>query len=87
MEWDRGSQYRALAYQKQLAIRGIRCSISRPGDCWDNAVVESFLARLGVELIYRRFRLDGKPRRPSLRTSKVFTTGVAAIPHWGKTDQ
>ena len=30
---DRESQYGALAYQQQLAIRGIRCSMSRPGNC------------------------------------------------------
>lgn len=48
---DRGSQYGALAYQQQLAIRGIRCSMSRPGNCWDNAVVESFFATLKTELL------------------------------------
>jgi transposase InsO family protein len=47
---DRGSQYGAMAYQQQLAIRGIRCSMSRPGNCWDNAVVESFFATLKTEL-------------------------------------
>ena len=48
---DRGSQYGALAYQQRLAIRGIRCSMSRPGNCWDNAVVESFFASLKTELL------------------------------------
>lgn len=47
---DRGSPYGALAYQQRLAIRGIRCSMSRPGNCWDNAVVESFFATLKTEL-------------------------------------
>jgi len=47
---DRGSQYGAVAYQQQLATRGIRCSMSRPGNCWDNAVVESFFATLKTEL-------------------------------------
>jgi putative transposase len=47
---DRGSQYGAIAYQQQLAIHGIRCSMSRPGNCWDNAVVESFFATLKTEL-------------------------------------
>ena len=47
---DRGCQYGALAYQQRLAIRGIRCSVSRPGNCWDNAVVESFFATLKTEL-------------------------------------
>ena len=47
---DRGSQYGAMVYQQQVAIRGIRCSMSRPGNCWDNAVVESFFATLKTEL-------------------------------------
>ncbi len=51
---DRGSQYAALGYQHQLAAQGIQCSMSRPGNCWDNAVVESFFASLKPELLYRR---------------------------------
>lgn len=48
---DRGSQYGAVAYQHRLVRRGIRCSMSRPGNCWDNAVVESFFATLKMELL------------------------------------
>jgi transposase InsO family protein len=51
---DRGSQYVALAYQQQLTVQGIQCSMSRPGNCWDNAAVESFFATLKTELIHRR---------------------------------
>jgi transposase InsO family protein len=51
---DRGSQYAAVAYQQQLVGHGIQCSMSRPGNCWDNAVVESFFATLKTELIHRR---------------------------------
>lgn len=51
---DRGSQYAAQDYQQQLTVWGIQCSMSRPGNCWDNAVVESFFASLKTELIYRR---------------------------------
>src|SRR5262249_30819040 len=43
---DRGSQYVATPYQQRLVALGIRCSMSRPGNCWDNAVVESFFATL-----------------------------------------
>jgi putative transposase len=50
---DRGSQYAAVAYQQQLVVHGIQCSMSRPGNCWDNAVVESFFATLKTELIDR----------------------------------
>jgi len=38
---DRGSQYASHAYQDALATRGIRSSMSRAGDCWDNAMIES----------------------------------------------
>lgn len=51
---DRGSQYASAAYQKALADQGITCSMSRRGDCWDNAVVESFFGTLKTELIDQR---------------------------------
>lgn len=46
---DRGSQYACGAYQELLAAHGIRCSMSRKGDCLDNAVVERFFASLKRE--------------------------------------
>ena len=51
---DRGSQYASDDYQKELKKRGIVCSMSRKGDCWDNAVTESFFATLKKELVYRQ---------------------------------
>jgi putative transposase len=51
---DRGSQYTAGHYQQGLTRYGLQCSMSRPGNCWDNAVVESFVASLKTELVYRR---------------------------------
>jgi transposase InsO family protein len=39
---DRGSQYASLAYRQLLELHGIECSMSRKGDCYDNAVMESF---------------------------------------------
>jgi transposase InsO family protein len=47
---DRGQQYASRAYQRVLAQHGIIPSMSRGGDCWDNAVVESFFASLKREL-------------------------------------
>ena len=47
----RGSQHGAVAYQQRLAACGIQCSMNRPGNCWDNAVVESFFATLKTELL------------------------------------
>jgi transposase InsO family protein len=49
---DRGSQYASTDYQQALATRGIQCSMSRKGNCWDNAVVESFFSSLKLELVY-----------------------------------
>ena len=51
---DQGCTYASEDYQKALAARGIQCSMSRKGNCWDNAVVESFFATLTKELL-----LDG----------------------------
>jgi len=48
---DRGSQYAAHSYQALLAAHEMQCSMSRAGDCWDNAVVESFFATLKRELV------------------------------------
>jgi len=47
---DRGSQYAAGAYQALLAAQAMTCSMSRVGNCWDNAVAESFFATLKREL-------------------------------------
>ena len=51
---DRGVQYAAHVYQNVLHEHGIVCSMSRKADCWDNAVVESFFARLKTELVNRQ---------------------------------
>jgi putative transposase len=48
---DRGVQYASGEYQALLSDHGITCSMSRKGDCWDNAVAESFFATLEWELI------------------------------------
>jgi transposase InsO family protein len=49
---DQGSQYAATAYRKLLSENGLICSMSRRGNCWDNAVVESFFHTLKTELLY-----------------------------------
>jgi transposase InsO family protein len=51
---DRGSQYAATSYQQLLATHGITTSMSRKGNCWDNACVESFFGTLKRELVYHR---------------------------------
>jgi transposase InsO family protein len=51
---DRGSQYAATQYQQVLTTYGITPSMSRKGNCWDNACVESFFGTLKRELVYHR---------------------------------
>ena len=51
---DRGSQYAAGPYQQMLTTHNITASMSRKGNCWDNACVESFFGTLKRELVYHR---------------------------------
>lgn len=62
---DRGSQYAANDIVKKLADLGIRQSMSRKGNCWDNAVAESFFGTLKRERVYR----TRYARRSDARTS------------------
>lgn len=64
---DRGSQYASGEYRAKLQAAGITCSMSRKGNCWDNAPAESFFATLKQEMIYQnRFKT------PSEAHSAVF---------------
>ena len=49
---DRGSQYASDSYRKLLIDNGFKASMSRKGDCWDNAVAESFFHTLKIELVH-----------------------------------
>jgi len=57
---DQGSQFVSKAYRTVLNHWGIKPSMSRRGNCWDNAVVESFFATLKKERVYRRTYATGK---------------------------
>jgi len=46
---DRGATYASGTYQDALAKHGLVCSMSRKGNCWDNAVIESFFSSLDIE--------------------------------------
>jgi len=48
---DRGIQYASDRFQQLLALHGVDCSMSRKGDCWDNAPAESFFGKLKTEHI------------------------------------
>ena len=49
---DRGSQYASDVYRKTLKTYGAKASMSKKGDCWDNAVAESFFHTLKIELVH-----------------------------------
>ena len=51
---DRGSQYASELYQDLLASHGFVCSMSRKGNCWDNAVAERFFLNLKIERVWQR---------------------------------
>jgi transposase InsO family protein len=63
---DRGSQYAAHDYQEKLMESRIVCSMSRRGNCWDNAVVESFFATLKKEEVHRQDYLTREQAKASL---------------------
>jgi putative transposase len=60
---DRGSQYTSDQFQRLMADHGVACSMSRAGNCWDNAAMESFFSSLKTERTTRktyRTRADAK---------------------------
>ena len=61
---DRGSQYASEHYQSILAKQGIECSMSRSGNCYDNAPMESFFASLKKELVHHE-------RYPTIEAAKA----------------
>jgi transposase InsO family protein len=70
---DRGSQYASEAFQQALETAGIGCSMSRRGNCWDNAPVESFFGTLKQELVNRcRFATREAARREVFEYIEVW---------------
>ena len=70
---DQGSQYAAIAYQQLLTTQGMTGSMSRRGNCWDNACVESFFGTLKRELIYhRQYRTRDEATRDIFEYIEVF---------------
>jgi putative transposase len=60
---DQGSQYTSHAYQEQMKARHIQVSMSRVGNCYDNAVMESFFGTLKTECAGGQFRTHAQARR------------------------
>jgi putative transposase len=67
---DRESQYCSDAYQKLLKDNGLICSMSRKGNCWDNATMESFYHTLKVELV--QFVLGFKTRQEAREAIAMY---------------
>ena len=74
---DRGSQYASYDYQAALGQHKMCCSMSRKGDCWDNAVVESFFSTLKTERVHRRlYRSRADAKRDIFEYIEVFYNRV-----------
>ncbi len=74
---DRGSQYASKAYQDLLRGENITCSMSRKGNCWDNAMMESFFATLKKELIHQEYyRTRAEARQSVFEYIEVFYNRV-----------
>ena len=70
---DRGSQYASDRYQQLLSDNGFICSMSRKGNCWDNAVAESFFHTLKTELIHHEdFQTREEARQAIFEYIEVF---------------
>ena len=70
---DQGSQYASRGYRRVAETHGLDLSMSRKGNCWDNAAVESFFATLKKELVYRsRWRTRREARQDLYEYIEVF---------------
>jgi len=70
---DRGSQYTSDMYRDFLANQGFVGSMSRKGNCWDNAVAESFFRTLKVELVYQtRYRTREDAKRSIFEYIEIY---------------
>ena len=72
---DRGSQYASDRYQQLLSDNGFICGMSRKGNCWDNAVAESFFHTLKTELIHHEdFQTREEAQQAIFEYIEVFLT-------------
>jgi putative transposase len=70
---DRGSQYASHAFRKMLSAHGMICSMSRKGEVYDNAVIESFYATLKRELVKgKQYATRDEARRAIFEWIEVF---------------
>ena len=70
---DRGSQYCSHLFQAKLGSYEMNCSMSRKGECWDNAVAESFFHSLKTEHVYlEKFTTREEAQRSIFEFIEVF---------------
>jgi putative transposase len=70
---DRGSQYASTSHRKLIKHFGIRQSMSRKGNCWDNAVSESFFHTLKTELVHHRhFQTRAEAKQEIFEYIEIF---------------
>ena len=74
---DRGVQYASDDYRRLLATNGMTCSMSRTGDCWDNAPMESFWGTLKAELVdHERYATRDQARASIFEYVEAFYNRV-----------
>jgi transposase InsO family protein len=87
---DRGSQYASDSHRQLLKHFGIRQSMSRRGDCWDNAVSESFFHTLKTELVHHRcYQTRAEAKQDLFEYIEVFYNRErlhSAINYWSPVD-
>ena len=77
---DRGSQYTSEQFQRLMADYGIVCSMSRAGNVWDNAAMESFFSSLKTERTARKlYRTRDEAKAESSTTLNVSTIRASAL--------
>lgn len=70
---DQGSTYASKKYQQQLMTNNLHCSMSRKGECWDNAVAESFFGSLKNERVYHEdYRTREEAKQDIFEYIEVF---------------
>lgn len=86
MHSDRGSQYASGEYQALLQQHGLICSMSRKGNCWDNAAMERFFLNLKMERVWQRDYASQMEATKDIVDyiviSSAFITACGCIPPW-----
>jgi len=84
---DRGSNYTCKQYCKALTGRGIKLSMNRKGNCWDNSVAESFFATIKKDLIHRyKFRTRRQAASANFEYIEVFYNRIRKHSQLGYTN-